>query len=346
MSNELVQIEQSTALSVLSDASGVEKLIQDVKENVMSLEGGSMDTGVGRKQIRSNAFKATKSKTKVKALTKGLIEAQELIIKPQLETIAALKENYNVFAAGMDSIRKEVNSEVDEYEAAIQRKKDEEAELKRRESVERDREFADILYSQYLAEVERGLAEIACMEELAAKKAQEEQEKREVEIARQAAASAKLEAENAARAEKERLENEAKAAKAEAERQKQAAIQADIDAANAAEQARIDAVNAENLRIKQLEQAKANAEKAKRLADEQKLKEVEAAKAYERQRANDAEAAAAEQLATRKANSEHAAKIKGIIKRQLMEAGLPEDMSITAVKAMAKPNFKHITINY
>mgnify|MGYP003661052472 CR=1 FL=1 len=96
MNNELVVIEKENALSVLSDKHGVEKLIDDVRERVMSMEGGSLKTASGRKVIRSNAFKATKAKTAI---------ANEFITP----LISSITEKIQ---PDLDKIRKDVNSEV------------------------------------------------------------------------------------------------------------------------------------------------------------------------------------------------------------------------------------------
>lgn len=129
MSNELVVIEEGTALQVLSKKEGVELLIEDVRKRVMSLDGGSMKTGVGRKKIRSNAFQATKAKTKINEKhIQPLIDGITNEIQPQLDTIKALKDNRKVLNEGLDRVRKDVNSEVDALEAVIA----EEAEAKKR----------------------------------------------------------------------------------------------------------------------------------------------------------------------------------------------------------------------
>lgn len=236
MNNELIVIEPATALKILSSKQGTDKLVDEVRIKVMSLEGGKMDTITGRKQIRSNAFKATKSKAPVKKMVTDLIAVQESKMAPYVEIIDALKDNYNDFAAGMDKIRKDTNAEVDAFEDKIKQAKSEKAELARIALIDKDWDFAQMLMKEYFSLIERGDAEVAYMEKLEAEKVEQERIAREKLIAEKAAADAKLKAEQKAEAEKQRLEKEKqdaidaqKLAEQQADDQRKAAIQADID---------------------------------------------------------------------------------------------------------------------
>lgn len=314
MSNELIVIEQSTALQVLSNKEGVKSLIDQVRENVMSLEGGEMESITGRKQIRSNAFKATKSKAAVKKMIFNLIAAQELKMAPYIAVVGALKDNYNEFASGMDSIRKEANADVDAYEAELKRIEDEKTEIARRAEIDSHRDFAQMMMNEYFSLVERGDFEVAYIEKVAAEKVEQERIAREKAIAEKAAAEAKLkaeaEAEVKAKAEAERVAIEKQQAIAlaekekqdaidaklkaeqEAEAQRQAAMQAEFELEQAAEQAIIDAQEAEKVRVEQQAEAEMQAKIAEqrridqqkqsdenaRIAEQNKIAEQKAAK--------------------------------------------------------------------
>jgi DNA repair exonuclease SbcCD ATPase subunit len=329
MSNELVVIEKENALAVLSDKSGVERLIEDVRERVMSLDGGNLDTVSGRKKIRSNAFKATKAKTAInEEYIKPLIASVTAEIQPQLDTIQALKDNKKILDSGLDGIRKDVNAEVDAIDNEIKRIEEEkrlaeEAE-KLRQQVESDHEIALLLNEKY----DRELEEKRKAEEDAERQRKEAEEKARIEREKQIAEQARLQAEKEAKEREERLE-----------RERQEAIQRE-------EQAKRDAIAAEERRKAQEEenerQRKLAEEKAKRDAEEA----AERARQAEIQRQKDEQDRQRKEQEAREANKRHIGEIRKAAKESLMALGLSEDKAKDVVMAIHNCEIANVKINY
>lgn len=277
VTTELVVIESEKALAILSTNDGVDRLVEEVRVKVMSLDGGSMKNKTSRKQIRSNAFKATKAKTKINDdHIQPLIEGITRKIQPDLDTIQAIKDNKKRLDAGLDQVRKDVNQEVDEFEAELQRVEDEKAEAARRAEIKMQIEllwdYAHIRLNEFK------LAELMIIDYL-----DEKQRLHEEKIAFEAAEKARIKAEQDAEAkilaereaaEKSRIEAEARA-------------KAEIEAAQAAEaKAKQDAIDTENKRVADL---KAAAEETERQRQAAIQAEIESEEAEERRIAQVAE---------------------------------------------------------
>jgi len=311
MSNELVVLTQETALSVLTNQDHVKSTIEHVKEQILSMDGGSLDTKTGRKVIRSNAFKATKAKTGIKSQhVDPLIEKITGEIQPKLDTIKAIKDNFKLLGEGLDDVRKEINIDVDAIDAKI--KAEEDAKIAAAKAVEDAKQYAaDWEIACLLNEkIDRELAEIKSQEAKAhaeqAAQAKADQEAREKRIAEEAAAKAKADAEAATRRaiEAEHLIKQ-QAIQAEANR-KAAEAQAAVAAEKAAEQARLAEV--------------------------------------ERRRLDDV--AAAEEQAKREADKKHIGATRKAAKEALMALGIDEAMAKTIVKAIHNKAIPNVQINY
>ena len=317
MSNELVVIEESNALTVLSTEDGVSNLIEDVRSRVMSLEGGNLETASGRKKIRSNAFKATKAKTEINnRYIKPLIQNITEKIQPDLDKIQALKDSKKLLDAGLDNIRKEVNEEVQAIDDAIAAKEAEEVARIEAEKVaaeiEQAHEVASLLNEKFDRELAEKLAKEKAERIEAERIAEQQRIEREEELKRQAAEQARINAERKAKEEQDRIE-----------REKQEAINREEEARKRAEQAERDRIAAEERAKIQAEQAE-----AKRIAD------IEAAKQAEIQRQIDEENARKAEQERLEANKRHSAKIHNAMKDAFMIAGLDEDNAVKAVKAL------------
>lgn len=340
MSNELVVIEEGKALTILSQPEGVDKLVAEVRDRVMSLEGGNLETGVGRKQIKSNAFKATKAKTAINEQhIQPLIDSITKKIQPDLDTIDALKDNRKRLNAGLDQIRKDVNAEVQAIEDEIKRKEEEEkariAAEKLREEVERDHEMALLMNAEFDRQLAERMAEEARIEKERQAQIEKERLEREEQLKREAAEAARLEAERIAKEEADRIE-----------REKQEAIEREAEAKRQAEQAERDRIAAE-------ERAKAQAEEAERqrkLAEEKAKRDAEEAaeraKQAEIQRQKDEEARLAAEQAKREANRKHIGKIRKEAKESLMAVGLNEEQAKAVVMAIHEKRIANVQINY
>jgi DNA repair exonuclease SbcCD ATPase subunit len=329
MSNELVVIEKEKALTVLSSKDGIEKLIDDVRERVMSMEGGNLDTVAGRKKIKSNAFKATKAKTAInEQYIEPLIKQVTAEIQPQLDTIQALKDNKKLLDSGLDKIRKDVNEEVTKIEDEIKRIEEEkrlaeEAE-KLRQKVEADHEIALLLNEKF----DRELEEKRKAEEEAERQRKEAEEKARIERERQIAEEARIKAEQEAKEREERLE-----------RERQEAIQRE-------EQAKRDAIAAEERRKAQEEenerQRKLAEEKAKRDAKEA----AERARQAEIQRQHEEQERQRKEKEQREANKRHIGLIRKAAKESLMALNIDEQTAKDIVMAIHNGQIANVKINY
>ena len=340
MSNELVVIEKSNALTVLSDKQGVEKLIEDVRERVMSLEGGSLETAKGRKTIRSNAFKATKAKTAIAdEFIKPLIVSITEKIQPDLDAIQSLKDNQKILNAGLDQIRKDVNAEVQAIDDEIKRKADEEAAQIEAEKIaleiERDHELALLMNTEFDRVAAEQAAEAKRIEDERLAKEESDRIARENEIREEAEKAAKEQAE------KDKLQLIMDNAHGEA-----LLINRDIDDAAKEAQRVIDEAEAE---LKRQQREKEIQEKSKRdaeAAEEKRLADIEQAKQEEIQRQKDEEARIAADKAKREADNKHIGEIRKAAKESIMALGVDEEKAKEIVMAIHGKKIANVQINY
>lgn len=329
MSNELIVIERSNAISILSTDEGIKALLDNVRSNIDNMDGGSMKNKASRAKIKSNAFKATKAFTKINDETIiPLIASLTAKIQPQIDIINAVKANQSVLKNGLQQIRKDVNSEVDAFEAEIQRIEDEKALASMIDDAYKiDSEFNLCRENQKLMahmdaininhEFDKQKAIDIESLRLIAEQEEKDRFQYEKDIAETAAKKAREDAERDAQiiivhieaiAENSRFD--AIKAKEEAESQRKAAIQADIEAEELREQIRINEEIArsekanreiEAIRIaKEAEENRAAQEKErKRLSDEAELRasaerEIEKERSLQREKAAADSARAAE----------------------------------------------------
>ena len=206
---------------------------------------------------------------------------------------------------------------IDEYKE--ERKKILDAEKAKKEAVELavkiegDHEFALLMNIQF--DNDKATAE-------------RERVEYEEKLKTEAAAQAKLLAEQAAKEAQEKAENE-----------KQAAIyreeQAIIATKKAEEKAKEDAITAKNNAILAAEQAE-----KKRLNDIEQAKQAEIFRQKEEKRIID------EETAKREANKKYLAKVHNGILKVLLDNGLSEKDSKTVIKLAAKNELPQLTINY
>ena len=368
MSNELITIEESTALVAFSQDGGLSPFIEQVRNEVLNFEH-DLSNDARRKKTASLAAKVRKVKTRLDKLGKSLTD-------DWAQKKKAVDANRKAMRDELDEIAKLARLPLDEWEAEQEKIAAEKAFMVMLEDAyQMNDAFNEKLEAQKIMDHMQAIIDNNEFDRIKREKAEaaralaEQQEKdriqREREIAKKAAADAKLKAEQEAAELQRRLEAEKQAAidaqlKAEqdAEAQRQAAIQADIEAEEAKEQAAIVAKKAAEDKIKQEAESKRIAEETERrriaekaeaakIAEQNRLAAIEQTKINEARKAEEAKKAENEAIATRKANNMHRAKIKGEIKSQLMQvAGLTEEQAINAVQALVKSDFKHVTINY
>ena len=248
MANELVVIEQATALDLFKAPAKAQELVNfvagEVAKELVELEGLDLNVGVNRNKYISLAAKVTKTKTYVEGIGKEI--AADLKKLPKL-----VDESRKLIKDRLDKLSEEVRKPATDWEIADKERQEAE-ELARimpylhAEALEMNAEHDRLI-------AEKGAQRIAHEEELkkqAAEQARLEAEQKaqqEIEAAAQREREAKEAAERAEREKQEaiqRAEQEAKEAQERAEREKQAAIeaerkkQADIEAARLAEEER------------------------------------------------------------------------------------------------------------
>lgn len=356
MTTQLVTIEQSNQIIALSTDSGIKDIVQQAKEAIHNLDGGSMETATGRKKIRSNAFKATKLKTSLKEKSDELIESIETKIAPELKIIKAIKDNQKILGADLDKLRKDVNLEVDAHEQEIKRIEEEkqlkiEAEMLAKQ-IANDEEVAILMDEKF----DRDLADekVRIEEEEKQEEARLAKEKidNDARIAKEAAEQATIEAERLAQlviddaqkarqkaiADKIKADNEVVASNARAKLLEDQAKQAKLDnewlvyISEAYEiNMGIDADRNAKIIAQQVE--------GKRIAD------IETAKQTEIKRQQDELKAKQEAQAKIEADTKHVGKIRGEIKNHLISTcGLDDELAIKVVKALL--HIDQVTINY
>lgn len=274
---DLVVIEKANAMTVFKSADQIEDILQKVEREVMSFVP-DVTTAKGRKEIASLAYKVAQTKTYLDGLGKDLV--------------AELKEIPKL----IDTNRKTVRDRLDELkEKARQPLTDYEVEQERIKQEEEAKRAAEELAKKIEADHEMALLmNDAFDRELAEKKAEQERQRiaHEEEIKRQAEERAKREAEEKAAAEiaaAKKREEDAIAAKAQAELlAKQEKEKAERDAKEALERAereKREAIEAE--RKKAQDEAdrirrEAEAKEAARLAEEKRIKDEEERRAQDK----------------------------------------------------------------
>lgn len=353
MQNELVVIEAGKELETLTR--GVDKLIADIR-NKITPAVNDVDTAKGRKEIVSNAYKVTKTKTGLTKVIDDLIKQKESEIQPVLDTIKLLKTNKKDVNEKLSSLQEEVRSVVSEWE-----KKEEErvaeimARLKFVEPTDYPFESVnsnDILV--YIQDVKNTVIDssfqefelrarqskektIELLENMLIKKKKQEDEAVELEKLR----NAEIERENAKK-EAERIERENKireeaaaSAKLEVEKiakEQELKLQQEKDAAI------IRAQEAEREKIAAEERAKIQIENAKKEAREKEIADANKRAAEE--------AAFLKEKEDRRQKLEHVNSVQSKIKVELVNLGASTVLAAEIVKALHDNKITQTTINY
>ncbi len=313
MANELVVIEQATALDLFTAPEKVNQMLERIK-SLAEEERKELDSDLSvvknRKAFASLAYKVTQTKT-------AIDKAGKLVVDDLKELPKKVDAARKLFRDELDSLSDGIRKPLTEWEEK-----------------EKAREEAEALKKQIELDHEEALQ----MNELFdLRKAEEERQRiaREEEMKRQAAEQARIEAERKARQEIEsaaRREREAKEAAERAEREKQEAIQrAEQTAKEAKEKAERDA-----------KEAQERAEREKQLAIEaerKKAREAEQARLAEEERKRQEEA-------KRQADKEHQKAINNQAMQDLIDAGIPEECAKNCIIAIAKNLVSNVKIHY
>lgn len=313
MANELVVIEQATALDLFTAPEKVNQMLEHIK-SLAEEERKELDSDFSvaknRKAFASLAYKVAQTKTYIDKEGKAVVDKLKELPKK-------VDASRKIFRDELDALSTDIRKPLTEWEAQ-----------------EKAREEAEALKKQIEADHEEALQ----MNELFdLRKAEEERKRiaREEEMKRQAAEQARLEAERKAQQEIEaaaRREREAKEAAERAEREKQEAIQrAEQAAKEAKEKAERDA-----------KEAQERAEREKQLAIEaerKKAREAEQARLAEEERKRQEEA-------KRQADKEHRRKYNQETLQALVSHGFDEKLATEFIKLVASKQIPHMTMNY
>lgn len=313
MANELVVIEQATALDLFTAPEKVNQMLEHIKslaEEEQKELDGDLSVAKNRKAFASLAYKVTQTKT-------AIDKAGKLVVDDLKELPKKVDAARKLFRDELDSLSDGIRKPLTEWEEK-----------------EKAREEAEALKKQIELDHEEALQ----MNELFdLRKAEEERQRiaREEEMKRQAAEQARLEVERKARQEIEaaaRREREAKEAAERAEREKQEAIQrAEQAVKEAKEKAERDA-----------KEAQERAEREKQLAIEaerKKAQEAEQARLAEEERKRQEEA-------KRQADKEHQKTVNNKAMQDLIDAGIPEECAKNCIIAIAKNLVLNVKIHY
>ncbi|EPK3595388.1 MULTISPECIES: cell envelope biogenesis protein TolA [Proteus] len=313
MANELVVIEQATALDLFTAPEKVNQMLEHIK-SLAEEERKELDSDFSvaknRKAFASLAYKVAQTKTYIDKEGKAVVDKLKELPKK-------VDASRKMFRDELDALSTDIRKPLTEWEAQ-----------------EKAREEAEALKKQIEVDHEEALQ----MNELFdLRKAEEERKRitREEEMKRQAAEQARLEAERKAQQEIEaaaRREREAKEAAERAEREKQEAIQrAEQAAKEAKEKAERDA-----------KEALERAEREKQLAIEaerKKAQEAEQARLAEEERKRQEEA-------KRQADKEHRRKYNQETLQALVSNGFDEKLATEFIKLVASNKIPHMTMNY
>lgn len=370
---ELIAVKTLNPVEVFAPG-GVDKIIADLEANVRAIKT-DISTAKGRAEVKSLAYKVTRSKTALDDLGKTLVADMKA-------TVAKVDADRRVVRDRLDALAEEVRKPLTDWEDADKRRIGKhEADLDILEGLAvfltpepaaaHIQERLDMLAAypprdwqeftqratETMATLKRSLeasldlavrreAERAELERLRKESEERARKEREEQIAREAAERAKREAEAEARAAAERVEverrREAEAAAARQREAEEAAAKAEADrkaaeeAARRAELARQEAeARADRERVAAAEQTERDKQEAVARAQEEERRRVAAEEARQK-----AEAEAREK------DRAHRAKIHGEALAALTAAGVPEDAAKAAIVAIAKGGVPHVTIRY
>jgi len=280
-----------------------------------------LSTDKGRKAIASTARKVAKSKIALDSLGKDLVA------------------DWKTKAKGVDIERKLIRDRLDALRDEVRQP------LTDWEDNEKARVESERAAAELLRDHERALDENSLFDR------QREIERKEAEQAK--AEADRIEREQAAQAEADRIANDKRIAAEATERANREAAEQVRAAEDAMKQAELEKVEAEQRAKIQAEQAlqdKAEAEQRERdrikQAEIDKKEAAERARQAEIDRQNEELEQQERADAKRKADREHASKILGEAKKDLILNGLPESLAKEVVLAIAKGKIKNVTITY
>lgn len=348
---ELVAIPTpQTALQVFTTEGGIDPLIARIRQEVDAFTA-DISTAKGRAEVKSFAFRITKTKTSLEAVGKALAAEQKLIPG---KIDACRRHTWATLEAMCDEVRKPLTDWEEAEKARVARHHAEIARIHRAPAAaatvaEIDACLAEIEALVIGPDLEEFTAEYAIAKDAALRELQGKRVERERYDAEQAElARLRREAEErAAHEREERIRAEAVAAeRARAEREA-AEERAKVERAAAAERARIeaDAARAEAA-AKAERDAAARREQDLRLAAEAAERRAAETELRLKREAEEEAARVAAEAARREADARRRGKVNREAVAALVAGGIPEDVAKLAVTMIARKAVPHVAISY
>ena len=374
MSNVVAVIGNTEIQLAFTSPNGIDILLEQVRKEAAS-EVPDLTTKKGRDRIASLAYKVSKTKTLVDDFGKELVSEE----KKRLALIDADRKKWR---DECDKLRDEIRKPLTDWEQAesdrVQRHRDAIQQLRglapqamgansetiigliaQAESVTLGDHWQEFsaeagkakdetltvlrLDLQRRQQHESEQAELARLREEAARREQEDRDRR---IAEEAAAKARADAEAAARAEREAIEAKARAEQEAAERARIASEQAEARAKAEAEAAKLREQEAERRRIESEERAKREAQEAAERAERNRIAAIEAERARIEQERIESDRKAATEQAAREADKENKRKVNNAILSALESVGISTEQAKAVIAAIAKGSIPNVSIRY
>jgi len=317
----LVEVKKTTVLAAFTADDGLDSVVQQAKDLVAGFDH-DMSTGASRKRTGSLAAKIATLKVKLDGLGKDLVS------------------DWKAKSKVVDKSRKKMKDELDELKVLARKPlTDWEAEQEEIEAERLAKEAADKLAAEIEVGHELGLFLNADHDREVKAEAERIETIRieyEIEIARKAAETARLEAEA-----KDKLIAE------EVELEKQRVIKVAQDARAAKEQADRDKIAAQERAKVEAEQAEKARVEAKKNADKCILEAADIARRTELKRQEDEAARVEADRIKREEDVKHASKIMRDAKETLMQfAEIDEEAARRVVTAIKKGLINNVSIQF
>ena len=364
-SNELIKLNDTTALEAFTKDDGLDPIISKARELVEAFEP-DLASDKGRKAIASLANKVAKLKVKLDDAGKDLVsgwkskakvvdgsrksmrdELDELKIQARKPlTDWENKEKQRV--QGHRELIGYIDGWVSQHNVQGEKLSLEDLELSLSHVEEVDtgeleefelegvktKEKAITILTGWIDEEKKRLETEAELERLRQEDEMRKQQEHEENLKREAAEAAKTAAEHKAKAEREKVEQEKREAIEREEKAKADAAESDRQRIVAEERAKLEKERAEKSRIEAVEKAKRDQELAAENAKNDEIKRSEEEERLER-----------EETAKREANRVHVGKIRKQAKESLMNF-VDEETAKKIVLAINEGKIPNVQINY
>ena len=346
VSTELVTVPKGDVLSVFTEPGAVDPILARIRQEIDAFTPPDVSTAKGRDEIKSFAFKITRSKTYLEKLGKELADEMKAVPKK-------IDASRKVVRDTLDQWSDEVRAPVTAWEEAEQARRDKHESLLAHvvamadhmhgRSAEDLRGCLDAVNATkigpHLDEYESDIAAAVERSRNALTLAIAEREKQEAEAAELARLRKEAE-ERAARDREEELQRKAaEDARIEAERK----AAAEIERREAAAKAEREAIEAKALADKEAAERR---EREQQAAIERAQREAAETEARVKREAEEAKAREADEARRREENRAHCAKINNAAVAAFVAGGIPEEHAKVAVMLIAKRAVPAVSISY